>query len=37
LFGKILNTNPEERYTIDQIRQHAWFKLVPEDHKFKGI
>lgn len=37
LFSKILNTNPEERYTIDQIRQHPWFKLVPEDHKFKGI
>jgi len=21
----ILNTNPEQRYTIEQIRQHPWF------------
>ncbi|CAG9327784.1 unnamed protein product [Blepharisma stoltei] len=24
----ILNTNPEERYRIDQIRQHPWFNLI---------
>ena len=26
LIEKILNTNPEERYTIEQIRAHPWFK-----------
>lgn len=25
LIQKILNTNPEERYTIQQIRNHPWF------------
>ena len=25
LIQKILNTNPEERYTIQQIRSHPWF------------
>ena len=25
----ILNTNPESRYTIEQIRQHIWIKQIP--------
>ena len=23
---KILNTNPDKRYKIDEIREHAWYK-----------
>ncbi len=26
LLHKILNTDPEKRYTIDQIRNHEWYK-----------
>jgi len=37
IFDKILNTDPEKRLTIDEIRQHPWFKLVPCDTNFKGI
>lgn len=37
LFRRILNTDPEKRYTIDQIREHPWFKLVPCEANFKGI
>lgn len=37
LFHCILNTDPEKRYTIDQIRQHPWFKLVNCESNFKGI
>lgn len=32
----ILNTDPEKRYTIDQIRQHDWYKQH-EDVKYSGI
>ena len=27
LLTKILNTNPDTRYSIDDIRAHPWFKL----------
>lgn len=37
LFTKILNTDPEKRYTIDQIRKHPWYNLVPSEFNFKGI
>ena len=37
LFEKILNTDPEKRLKIDEIRKHPWFNLVPEESKFKGI
>ena len=37
LFHCILNTNPEKRYTIEQIRKHPWFNLVSCDSDFKGI
>jgi 5'-AMP-activated protein kinase catalytic alpha subunit len=37
LFHCILNTDPEKRYTIDQIRKHPWFNIVPCESNFKGI
>jgi len=37
LFHCILNTNPEKRYTIEQIRKHPWFNLVECEATFKGI
>ena len=37
LFNKILNTDPEKRLTIEQIREHPWFSLVECDSNFKGI
>ena len=39
LFHCILNTNPEKRYTIAQIRKHPWFNIVSCDSasNFKGI
>ena len=37
LFHCILNTDPDKRYTIDQIRAHPWFKIIPSDCEFKGI
>jgi 5'-AMP-activated protein kinase catalytic alpha subunit len=37
LFTRILNTDPETRYTISQIRAHPWFNLVPCHSNFKGI
>ena len=30
LITHILNTDPEERYTIANIRQHPWFKQIKE-------
>ena len=32
LIHKILNINPEKRYTIDQIKKHKWFKMVNTDN-----
>ena len=32
----ILKINPEERFTIDKIKQHPWFNLV-QPHLIKGI
>ena len=37
LFRRILNTDPEKRYTIDEIREHPWFNIVPCEATFKGI
>lgn len=31
LISKILRTNPDERYTIDQVKNHKWFKTVAQD------
>jgi len=30
LLSKILNTNPETRYSIEDIRSHPWFKINKE-------
>lgn len=37
LFDNILNTDPEKRFTIEQIRAHPWFNIVPCESNFKGI
>jgi 5'-AMP-activated protein kinase catalytic alpha subunit len=37
LLNCILNTDPEKRYTISQIRKHPWFNIVPCESNFKGI
>ena len=34
---RILNTNPEERITIKQIREHSWWKQVKETRKDQGM
>lgn len=31
LMTRILNTDPEERITISEIRQHPWFRIVKEN------
>lgn len=28
LIGKILNTNPQKRFTIEQIKEHQWYKSM---------
>jgi 5'-AMP-activated protein kinase catalytic alpha subunit len=37
IIGKVLNTNPEERFTISQIRNHSWFKQVRLEEREKGL
>ena len=37
LFSKILNTDPETRLSIEEIRKHPWFNLVPCEANFKGV
>lgn len=32
----ILNTDPEKRYKIDDIRKHSWFNLVKCEDNFRG-
>ena len=34
LLPKILNTNPEARYSIKDIRDHPWFKIVKEKRQY---
>ena len=29
LIRRVLNVDPDQRYTIEQIRQHQWFKFSP--------
>jgi len=36
LISCILNTDPEKRYKIDDIRKHPWFNLVKCDENFRG-
>ncbi len=35
--SKILNTNPDDRYTITQIKNHPWFKLSKDPEKEPGL
>jgi 5'-AMP-activated protein kinase catalytic alpha subunit len=37
LIGKILNTDPETRFTAPQIRLHSWFKLHQPICKNEGL
>ena len=34
---KILNTNPERRYTIDKIRNHPWYKKSGVRCEIEGL
>ena len=34
---KILNTNPDKRYKIDEIREHAWYKKSGVKKEQEGI
>ena len=36
MIQNILNTDPEKRFGIDQIRSHPWYQLVT-DTVFEGI
>ena len=31
LIGRILETNPDKRYTIEHVRRHPWFRMVEEN------
>lgn len=33
----ILNTDPEKRYKIEDIRKHPWFNQVKCEENFKGV
>ncbi len=37
LIQKILNTNPDERYTIEQIRAHPWYKNGGTRNDKRGV
>lgn len=37
LIRKILNTNPAERYTLDDIKAHAWYKQIKSVKDYTGI
>lgn len=37
LISCILNTDPEKRYKIEDIRRHPWFNLVKCDANHDGI
>ena len=36
IIGCILNTDPEKRYKIEDIRKHPWFNLVSCDDNSRG-
>jgi 5'-AMP-activated protein kinase catalytic alpha subunit len=36
ILTKILNTNPDNRYSIEDIREHPWYKLN-RDRKIFGL
>ncbi|CAG9312199.1 unnamed protein product [Blepharisma stoltei] len=31
LIGKILNVDPENRYNIDQVKQHPWYRMARQE------
>jgi 5'-AMP-activated protein kinase catalytic alpha subunit len=33
----VLNTDPEKRYKIDDIRKHPWFNITKCDENFRGV
>ena len=33
----ILNTDPEKRYKIEDIRKHPWFNIVKCEDNFRGV
>lgn len=33
----ILNTDPQKRFTIQDIRNHAWYNLIPNEREAEGI
>ena len=37
LLKKILNTNPEKRYKIEEIRTHPWYSLIKSSENDEGI
>ena len=37
LITKILTTNPDDRISIDEIRQHSWYKLFREPVRERGL
>ena len=37
ILAKILNTDPETRFTIDQIRDHPWFNIVECSQPHQGV
>jgi 5'-AMP-activated protein kinase catalytic alpha subunit len=36
LMRRILNTDPKTRYTIEDIREHPWYRQITQDEK-EGI
>ena len=36
MISKILQTNPEKRITISEIKNHPWFNLVKCEENFRG-
>lgn len=37
LITKILNTDPQHRYTLKDIRAHVWFKQIKSPKEYSGI
>lgn len=37
LIRKILETDPKRRYTLEDIRQHSWYRMVDENQVPKDI
>ena len=37
MIKSILNTNPSKRFTINDIRNHIWWRLALEDDSYSDI